>query len=357
MSPIIQTFPDATLIPNGDGTFRLGVDIGKAISMNITGVSIAGNMNQGNAGTQAWPVTLPTGTSFGAVNQGTPGTSAWPVTEYAATMPLPTTLQSAVSGNATGTSMLVVGQAVAMLQVVSSPSMASGTSVNFYGSENGINYFPILAHQIGTQGNLSVSATVDGIYRISVAGLAYLQARIASYGYGTVTVIGYSSPVASHPTSITGLMGSYSANPPVTPTINVTGTFSTGDYVGTSGSSMEFTNCARLSGGTVYLPGATLIDFNLQSVAGELWLFDQAVTPPNSNAAWGLSAADMAHLITVIPFSTYYAGSASSNSEGHPDYVGPFKLVGTSIFGCFVTRGAPVYSTNSLTFKLSVAQD
>jgi len=294
---------------------------------------------------------------IGKVDQGLPGTSAWPVTEAAATMPSSTVMQSAVSGNATGTNLTVTGYAIAMIQIVSSPSMLSGTSVQFWASENNVNWFPILAHQLGMAANLLSSTSSDGIYRITVAGANYIQARIVSYGYGTVTVTGYPTPVAGHTTTVSGLMGGFSANPLVTPTITTTGTFSTGNYVGQSGTSMEFTNAARISGGTVYIIGATMIDYNLQSVAGELWLFDQAVTPPNCKAAWTLSAADMAHLVTVIPFSTYYAGATSSNSEGHPDNVGPFKLVGTSIFGCFVTRGAPVYTGNSLTFKLSVAQD
>jgi len=331
MSPIIQSFPDATLVPNGDGTFRLGVDA----QIDASGLTI------------------------GKVAQGAKGTDPWLVSENAATMPLPTNLQSAVSGNATGSSMNVAGQAVAMLQIVSSPSMASGTSVNFYASENGINYFPIQAHQIGVAGNLSVSTTVDGIYRISVAGIAFIQARIASYGYGTVTIVGYSSPVASHPTTISGLVGGFSAVPPVTLSLTTGSSYVTGDYVGVSGVPMEFVNVARNAGGTFYLPGATLFDYAKQGISGELWLFDQTITPPADSAAWTLSAADMSHLIAIIPFSTYYTSGVSSISQGHPDYVGPYKCSagGTSVFGCYVTRGSPAYATGNIAIKLGSAQD
>lgn len=331
MSPIIQTFPDATLVPNGDGTYRLGVDA----QIDASGLTI------------------------GTVAQGAAGTQPWLMSESSAIIPLPTNLQSAVSSNATGSNMNVAGQAVAWLQITSSPAMASGTSVNFYASENAINWFPIQAHQMGTQGNLSTYATVDGLYRLSVAGLAFLQARIGSYGTGTVTVVGYSSPVASHPTTISGLVGGFSSVPPVTLSLSTGTNYVTGDYVGLTGVPMEFTNVARNTGGTFYLPGATLFDYAKQGIAGELWLFDQTVTPPADSSAWTLSAADMSHLISIIPFSTYYTSTVSSNSQGHPDYVGPYKCASgvTSVFGCFVTRGSPAYATGNLTFKLNSSQD
>jgi hypothetical protein len=401
MSPIIQNFPDATLVPNGDGTYRLGVDIGQAISVNVTGVSIAGNMNQGNAGaqawpvslpagtnvsgtmnqglpgTQAWPVSLPTGTSFGAVAQGSAGASAWPVSlasiptgtviqgnspwgvsEQAATMPAGVVMQNAVSGNATGTSLSVSGMALAMLQITSSPAMASGTSVQFFGSEDGVTYYPVSAHQMGILANLVVSTTVDGIYRISCAGLNYIQARIVGYITGTVTITGYSTPTAAHATSVTGLMGGFSTQLSVVINMTTGSSYVTGDYVGNA-SPLTFANVARVAGGTFYLPGATLIDYAVQSKAGELWLFDAQITPPADSAAWSISDADSAHLLTVIPFSTYYASALNSVSLGHPDYVGPYKCAAgdTSVYGYYVTRDAPAYVTGCLTIKLGSAQD
>ena len=329
-TPVIQNFPDATLVPNGDGTYRLGVDA----QIDASGLTI------------------------GTVAQGTPGASPWLVSEMSAIMPLPTTLQSAVSGNATGSNMSIVGQAVAWLQITSNPAMASGTSVNFYASENGINWFPIQAHQMGVQGNLTTYANVDGLYRLSIAGLAFLQARIGSYGVGTVTVVGYSSPVASHSTTVSGLMGGYSAQPSAVVNMSTGTNYVTGDYVGTA-SPLTFANMARTNGGTFYLPGATLIDYAVQSIAGELWLFDAQITPPADSAAWSISDADSAHLLAVIPFSTYYASALNSISQGHPDYVGPYKCASGDVnaYGYFVTRGSPTYTTGCLTIKLSSSQD
>jgi hypothetical protein len=283
------------------------------------------------------------------------GTSS--VTQVAATMPLPTVMQSGVHANATGTSLSVVGMAVAMIQITSAVAMSGGTAVSFYGSEDGINYYPILAHQLGLAGNLVSSTSTDGIYRIAVAGLAFIQARIGSYSAGTITVTGYTTPTAAHPTSVS--VQGYSVVPPVTPALTTGTNYATGDYVGTSGAPMEFTNVARYAGGTFYLIGAEFIDIAKQSVNGELWLFDQTVTPPADSAAWTLSAADMSHLICIIPFSTWYLTASYGVSLGHPDFVGPFKCAagGTSVFGCYVTRGSPTYATGNLTFKLSSAQD
>jgi hypothetical protein len=154
-----------------------------------------------------------------------------------------------------------------------------------------------------------------------------------------------------------GSVGGNSVIASATPNLTVAGAYGIGDYVGTSTTPMEFALSARTSGGTFFIPGATLIDYALQSISGELWVFNATVTAPTDNAAWTLSSANMAKLICVIPFSTYYANAAYSVSQGHPDFVGPFKATVTSLFGCFVTRGTPTYATGNLTFNLSIAQD
>ena len=267
-------------------------------------------------------------------------------------------MQNAVSGNATGTSLNVSGEALAQIQITSSPSMASGTSVQFFASEDNTNWYPIMAHQMGASANLVTSTTVDGIYRLSVAGLNYIQARIVGYVSGTITITGYVTPTAAHATSITGLMGGFSAQPSAVVSMTTGSSYVTGDYVGTP-SPLTFANVARNAGGTFYLPGATLIDYAAQSINGELWLFDQQITPPADSAAWSISDADSAHLLTIIPFSTYYASALNSISLGHPDYVGPYKCAAgdTNVYGYFVTRGSPAYVTGCLTIKLGSAQD
>jgi len=131
------------------------------------------------------------------------------------------------------------------------------------------------------------------------------------------------------------------------------------DYVGTSTTPIEFAGCASGLSGSGWVISCLLIDNAIQSVAGELWLFDAAITTPADSAAWTASDADAAKCIGVIPFSTYYASVANSNSLGIPAIPLFFKCAtgSTSLFGAFVTRGAPNYDIDSLTFRLSILQD
>ena len=143
------------------------------------------------------------------------------------------------------------------------------------------------------------------------------------------------------------------------PVLTVAATYVANDYVGTSAVAMSFENCARVVNGTGAVLGCELIDTALQSVAGELWLFNTPVTPPDDSAAWTISDAHAKTSIGVIPFSTYYASALNSISNGAPAYPLPFKCISSTatLYGCFVTRGAPAYASLDLTFKLCILQD
>ena len=147
--------------------------------------------------------------------------------------------------------------------------------------------------------------------------------------------------------------------PTVTPTLTVHANYVSGDFVGTSSAAMQFTlagDASNAAGGG-YILGCMLIDRALASVAGELWLFDSAVTPPNDSAAWSISDADAATCVAVIPFSTYYASALNSVAFGVPDGNARFEVPASGIlYGCFVTRGAPTYASGDLTFKLTILQ-
>jgi hypothetical protein len=138
----------------------------------------------------------------------------------------------------------------------------------------------------------------------------------------------------------------------VTPTLTVHASYATGDYVGTSGVAMVFAGPALSAAGGGVLT-VNLIDYACQSVAGELWLFDTAVTPPDDSAAWTITDAEMKTFVGVIPFSTYYAASTTNSvaMSANPPIV--FKcLAGNKLYGCFVTRGAPSYASGDLTFRM-----
>lgn len=138
----------------------------------------------------------------------------------------------------------------------------------------------------------------------------------------------------------------------VTPTLTTHGAYVANDYVGTDGIAMVFANVARVAGGGGFL-NVNLIDYALQSVAGELWLFDTDPTPPADNAAWTITDANSLYLVGVIPFSIYYASAANSNSKPADGLI-PFKCAAgsTSLYGCFVTRGTPTYANGDLTFRM-----
>ena len=170
----------------------------------------------------------------------------------------------------------------------------------------------------------------------------------------------YSPPSGIAPSeSYIGFTGGKSTVVSVVPVLTVHATYVTGDYVGTSAAPMTFANAARVAGGTGIVTSCMLIDYALQSVAGELWLFDTSVTAPTDSAAWTLSDADMANCIGIIPFSTYYASAANSVSFGISTIPIVFKCGSAlrELYGCFVTRGAPAYASRDLTFRLSVMQD
>lgn len=138
-----------------------------------------------------------------------------------------------------------------------------------------------------------------------------------------------------------------------TPVLTVHANYAAGDYVGTSASSMTFTNMARIAGGCGYIVSAMVIDAAKQSVSGELWLFDSDPTPPNDSAAWTITDADALRLVGIIPLSTYYAAATNSVAQSDAQQIA-FKCASGSrdLRGCFVTRGAPTYADGDLTFVL-----
>lgn len=122
--------------------------------------------------------------------------------QEAASTPSATTMQSAAVANGNGTVLDVQGQATAILNIASSPSMSGGTIVNFEGSTDGSEWQAVIAHQLGSQGNQVTTTSTDGDYRINVAGLKQIRARISGYSAGTVTVKGYTSPLAGAPSTV-----------------------------------------------------------------------------------------------------------------------------------------------------------
>lgn len=124
--------------------------------------------------------------------------STLPVTQLAATLPSATTMQNAAAATGNGTSLNVSGFAVAILSV-------TGTFVGtltFEVSTDDSTWVAILAHQVGVAGALGTTATTTGDFRVNVAGYKSIRARISAYTSGSITVRGYSTPLAAHPTTV-----------------------------------------------------------------------------------------------------------------------------------------------------------
>lgn len=131
--------------------------------------------------------------------------------------------------------------------------------------------------------------------------------------------------------------------------------YSSGDMVGAE---LTLTNIARINGGTGKITGIRVEDDAAQSVACELWIFDTAITEPADNAAWSISDADIANIVTVVPVSAYYA-SALNSVAPIPNLSIPFKCTGSTrdLKLCLVTRGAPTYTANALHIRIWADQD
>ena len=143
-------------------------------------------------------------------------------------------------------------------------------------------------------------------------------------------------------------------------TITTGGAQGSGDYVGVDHVAMTFTDCARLLGGTGTIPRVLFVDYDLQAISGELWLFDTAPAGlPDDNAAFTITDADAARCIGVVPFNTYYASALNCVSPGVPLTPIVFQCAAASrdLYGAFVTRGTPTYVTAHPTFRLVVWQD
>lgn len=111
-----------------------------------------------------------------------------------------TTMQNAAAANGDGTVLAVTGYGLAFLQV----SGTFSATVNFEGSPDaGTTWLAIVAAPLGAS-DFVTTATAAGMFRVPVAGLQQLRARVSGYASGNVTVVGRASN-APHAASVTRL--------------------------------------------------------------------------------------------------------------------------------------------------------
>lgn len=91
-----------------------------------------------------------------------------------------------------------------------------------------------------------------------------------------------------------------------------------------------FTSAARKSGGSGIIIAATFCTDNdpATRLAGELFIFDQAVTNINDNAAFVVSDAEIKTCVGVVPFSLFDAGNNGFCAVNNIAI--PFVCVGTA---------------------------
>jgi len=75
-----------------------------------------------------------------------------------------------------------------------------------------------------------------------------------------------------------------------------------------------FTSAARASGGSGTITDAVISASAATRYQGEVWIFDQAITATNDNAALSVSDSDILTLVGVIPFDTSDVNAANAIS-------------------------------------------
>lgn len=94
-------------------------------------------------------------------------------------------------------------------------------------------------------------------------------------------------------------------------------------------------NAGRSSGASGTITDAVFSTSAGTALQGELWIFDQAVTAVNDNAAFSVSAADILNLVGVIPFNC--TDTANGRAASYVTGIGiGYTAVGSTNLRCIV---------------------
>lgn len=129
---------------------------------------------------------------------------------------------------------------------------------------------------------------------------------------------------------------------------------------------ITFEDCA-LSDGSSGTVVAALLNSSANvatKLDAELWLFDTEPTAMEDNAAFDPSDPEMLNVIAVIPFTTWYVGTATAGAGGNCISMGdkgifPFVCqAGKDLYGILVARNAYVpVSGEQFNVRLQIQQD
>lgn len=121
---------------------------------------------------------------------------------------------------------------------------------------------------------------------------------------------------------------------------------------------LTLSNCARVSGGSGYIHGATLITSGVTATNLELHIYDTTSTPNNDNAAFSPSDTESGTIAAVIPFNSYFSTPNNRIFVSSP-ILAPFVTSGSAnLYARLVTRSAftPI-AQETFKVRLRVSQD
>lgn len=236
--------------------------------------------------------------------------------------------------------------------MVDNYAITPGTGTTFASDDVSSVHYPRVKLDLGGDGvSVPVASLIDGV----VGG----GDGVFPAGHKRVDTLAAITPVVGDYTLalVDGQGVLYTRKPPLlvvsaTPTLD-TVIYASGDSLHTA--VLSFASAVRVSAGSGVIRKVVVVDKDLQSAAGELWLFSATVTPAAANAAHSISDADAALCVGVIPFGTYYASALNSISVASPAL--PITCAATTLFGILVTRGTPTYTAAGLVVTLVIEPD
>jgi len=169
------------------------------IATNTSGIATSAAQTTGNTALSsiltACQAATPAGTNLigkMGIDQTTPGTTnlvqiggTVPVNAQQFSASADTAMQSAAVALGNGTVLPATGYGTGVVQITGTFS----ATISFEGTQDGTNYTSIAATQLGTS-IIATTTTVPGIFRLAVAGLTNIRARISSYTSGSITATG-----------------------------------------------------------------------------------------------------------------------------------------------------------------------
>jgi hypothetical protein len=127
-------------------------------------------------------------------------------------------------------------------------------------------------------------------------------------------------------------------------------TYAAGDQLGNI---MEFTNAARVSGGTGRITSVTLHDENDAIGAVDVVFFDRTATLATDNNAFSISDADLLNVVAVVQLTGAFDFALNRLCVAHNLSI-PYTCNATSLFAAMITRSANAAYATATLIKLSV---